>query len=115
LDLEGMSRDRGLAVIANGDRQKVIFDVGIVDAGMRADEAAALEMIGGAETGLEQEPFEPDEGLGEEIEARTQRYRLQAFHLEIEFEMILQIVADARQIVDGRDADRFEMCGIANA
>ena len=34
MDLEGMSRDRGLAVIANGDRQKVIFDVRIVDAGM---------------------------------------------------------------------------------
>src|SRR5690242_16374285 len=115
MDLEGMARCRGLAVIANGNGEEVIFDIGIFDAGTRANEAAALEMIGGAEARLEQQPFDADEPLGKEIETRQQRDRLERFHLEIDFEMVLQILPNARQIVNRLDADRFEMSGITDA
>ena len=52
------------AVIARRDRQEVILQVGMLDAGMAADEAAGLEMVGGAETGAEERPLACRPGAG---------------------------------------------------
>ena len=97
-----MTRGRRLAVIANGGGQEVILQVGIFDAGAGADEAAAFEMIGGAESGLEQQPFKPDHALGDQIHLAVERDRLRAGHLKKYFQMVMEILPDARQIMDGR-------------
>src|SRR5262245_11269816 len=103
MDLETMTGCGRLAVIANGARQEMILDVGIFDALSGADEAAGFEMVGGAETSTEEQPLGPDQRLGDEVELGVQRHRLLAAHLEVNLEMVLQVLADARKLVQRRD------------
>src|SRR5699024_854246 len=51
------------AVVGHGNRQEVILQIGMLDAGLRTDEAAGLEVAAGAETGLEHQPLQADSGL----------------------------------------------------
>ena len=53
MHLEAVRGRRGAAVIADRRRQEVQLQVGVGDAGARADEGAGLEMVGGAEPGAE--------------------------------------------------------------
>ena len=46
----------------------MIFDVGILNAGLRADKAAGFKMIGGPQAGFERQPFQADHGFGVEVE-----------------------------------------------
>ena len=58
----------GLAVIANGHRDEVVLNIGIFDAGPRAQEGRHLEMVGGAKACLEKQPFGTDQPLGKEVQ-----------------------------------------------
>src|SRR5215207_10161764 len=49
VNLETMGGCRRLAVVADGDGQEVILNIGIFDARTGADEAAGFEMIGSAQ------------------------------------------------------------------
>ena len=69
VNLEAVALEGHLAVIAHGGGQEVVFDVGIFNAGLRADEAAGFKVIGGSQAGLERQPFQADHGLGVEVEA----------------------------------------------
>jgi hypothetical protein len=96
---------RGLAVIADRAGQEMKLDVGVgYDARRRADEAAALELVGRARPGLEEQPLRPDQRLGEQVPVFVERDRLDAFLLDVELEVILQIGADARPVGDDIDA-----------
>jgi hypothetical protein len=79
------------------------LNVGITDSGARADEAAGLEMIGGAETAPACKPLRPDEGAPEEAGMGKERDRLPGGDLKGEFEMVLQVFANARPV--GKDVD----------
>src|SRR5687768_13795535 len=98
MNLETMGRRRRLPVIAHGDGKEMILDVGIFDTGAGTDEGTGFKMIGGAQTFLPEEPFDADHSLGEQIELRIERNRQEAFVLEIDFEMVVEILADARQM-----------------
>ena len=76
--------------------------------GPAADEAARLEVIGRAQAALRQQPAHADERLAERIHVLVQRDRLLAGHLEIKLQMILQVLAHARQIVHHRNAERLQ-------
>ena len=83
--------------------------------GGRAQECAGLEVVGAAETVLEQEPSQRDPRLAESVEAAVQRDGFPASVLAIDFEVILQIAADAGQFVAQRDAGLGEHVGGADA
>src|SRR3546814_19255696 len=51
------------AVGVEGDGQEVILQVRMLDAGAAADEAAVLEVAGGAEAGAEEKPVDADQRL----------------------------------------------------
>ena len=67
------------------------------------DEAAALEVVGGAEPPLGQQPLGADLRLRHLAERPVERDRLAAFHLEIEFEVVCEVAADARPVGHDRD------------
>ena len=54
------------AVIGDSHRQEMELNVGIANARARADEAAGLEMIGGAEAAAAQKPLSADERAPEQ-------------------------------------------------
>ena len=60
--LEAVPLGERRPVVGDGERQEMILDVGVLDAGPAADEAAGLEMVGGAEPVAEQEPAQADDG-----------------------------------------------------
>ncbi len=82
------------------------LDVRIAHAGARADEAAGLEMIGGAEAAPARKPVKADPGARNEARAAVERDRLLRGDLEIELEMVLQVLADARPVGDDVDPER---------
>ena len=61
MSLEAVLASQRRAVVGDGHRQEMELNVWIVNAGARADKAASLKMIGGAETTPAHEPFGPDD------------------------------------------------------
>src|ERR1700733_13666456 len=79
------------------------LNVGIANAGARADETPGLEMIGGAEAAPTRKPFCADEGASEEAGMGKERDRLLGGDLKSEFEMVLQVFPNAGPF--GNDVD----------
>jgi hypothetical protein len=73
MNLEAVSAGGRLAVVGNGARQEMILDVRVLDAGARADETGAFEMVGCAKAGLEQQPLQPDQALRQPVELAVER------------------------------------------
>ena len=113
--LEAVLVDLVLAVVADRDRQEMVLQVGMLDAGATPDEAAGFEMIGRAEALAQQQPFEADGAHRDEILRRVQRDRLRARMLHVGLEVILQVRAHARDIRHHVDVELFERLGIADA
>ena len=65
-------------------------------------------MIGGAQAVLAQQPARADQRAIPQIDGRVQGDRFLAGDLEIEFQMILQVLADAGQIVNHGNAERAQ-------
>ncbi len=65
-------------------------------------------MIGRAETGFVKKPARTDQELVPQIELAIQRDGLLATKLKIKFEMILQVLTDAGQLVSNIDASIFQ-------
>ena len=93
-----------LAVIAHGGGQEVELDVGRAERGVRADEAAAFEMVRDREAALEQHPFGADQEAAEEAHLAVQGDGFLAGILDIDLGMVLQVLAHARQIMQDFDA-----------
>ena len=89
MGLEPMLLGHRLTVIGHGQGQEMVLDIGIANTGPAADKAAAFEVIGRAQPILEQDPACADQGLGDGVHGRIERYRLLAGDLEIEFQMVL--------------------------
>ena len=96
-------RERG-AVVGHGERQEVVLDVGIGHARTAADEAAGLEVVGRAESVMAQQPTHADHRAREESHGRIERDWLGARDLEVELNVVLQVLADARPVRDDVDA-----------
>ncbi len=103
------------AVIGDRHRQEMELDVGIAHARARADEAAGLEMIGGAETAPAGQPVQPDEAARDEAGVAVERDRLLRGDLEIELEMVLQVLADPRTVGDDVDPEAPQLRRRADA
>src|SRR5882724_12249080 len=67
MGLETVARLTRTAVIAGRNRQEMILQVRMLDAGMAADESSGLEMIGGAENGAEERPLDADQELSQRV------------------------------------------------
>ena len=107
--LETVSTRGRAPVIAHGGWQEVVLDVGVLHAWRRTHEGGRLEMVGRAEPALEQQPARPDQRLGERVQHRVKGDRLDRFLLDVEFEVVLQIAADAGPVGDDRDAFRAQL------
>ncbi len=97
------------AVVGHRHGQEVILDVRIGDARAAADEPAGLEMIGRPQAILAQQPACADQRAIPPVDRGVQGDRLLARHLEIKLQVILQVLADARQIVHHLDAERAQL------
>ena len=91
------------------------LDVGIADAGARADEAAGLEMVGRAEPSPAREPLKPDQSARDKTGVAVERDRLFRGHLEIELEMVLKVLADPRPVGDDVDSEGPQLRGRTDA
>ena len=104
------------AVIGGRDGQEVILQIGMLDAGMAADEAAGLEMVGGARAAAEEGPLHADQELAQRaLHHGIEGDRLQAGVLDIGLEMVLQVLPDAGQVLDHRDLELPQMIGGTDA
>ncbi len=105
----------GLAVIADSDGDEVILDVGVIDACAGANEGAAFELVGRSGAGAGEEPLRADKGFAEKIPVFVKGYGLGRGHLDIHFQMVLQVLAHARTVGDHGDAVFGEVAGGADA
>src|SRR5277367_6177917 len=98
--LEAVLFRQGRAVIGDGHRQEMELNVRVANAGARTDEAAGLEMIGGAEAAFADKPFSADKRALDETRMRKERDRLLGGDLKSKFEMVLQVFANAGAVGD---------------
>src|SRR5690606_10003400 len=60
------------------------------------------------------QPLQPDDGPTPPGQIGRDRYRLERPVLDIHLEMVLEVLADAGEMVDGFDTDRAEMVGVTD-
>ena len=96
--LETMAADRRPAVIGDRDRQEMILDIRPFDAGSRPDEGCRLELVGGAQALLEEQPLRADHAHPEPVVLRMQRDRQLRLELVVIFQVVLQVLPDARTV-----------------
>jgi hypothetical protein len=61
-------------------------------------------MVGSAEATFEEQPLRADQRLRDWVEHRIERDWLDRFLLDVEFQMILEVLADAGSVGDDIDA-----------
>ncbi|MNS75696.1 hypothetical protein D3C72_1092230 [compost metagenome] len=115
MHLEAVRLDRVGAVVIDRHRQEVILQVGPVEFGIAADETAGFELVAGADAGAQEQPFGADRRLVVQLQCRGQRDRLLALVLQVHFQMILQVGADAGQVVHQIDVQAAQQVGRADA
>src|SRR3546814_16718238 len=82
----------------------MVVQARVRDAGAWADEAGGLEVAGGAEAGLEEDPGDADHRLGPRLQRRVEGDRLRAGVLHVDLQVVLQVLADAQQVVHAGNA-----------
>jgi hypothetical protein len=114
MGLKTMPARRRLAIIAHGDGQEVILDIGIFDTRFGADKGTSLELVAGPQPLARQKPLRADGGLAPEVPVFIQRHRLAGLKLHIDFKVILQVRAHARTICHNLDPVFLQMRGRAD-
>ncbi len=115
VSLETMLLDALGTVVIDRHRQEVILDVRPFELRARTDKTARLELVAGADASTVEQPLGTDGRLVVQQQRRIQRHRLGAGVLQVHLQVILQILANARQVVDHRDVEAFEQCRRADA
>jgi hypothetical protein len=103
------------AVVADRERQEVEHEVRPADLVVRADEAAALEVVRGAGPAAEEEPAEEDARPVAPLHRRRDRDGLRGAVLDVDLEVVLEVLADPRQVVDDVDPERAQLVRVADA
>ena len=107
---------KSFAVISYGERQEVILDIRVADASPRADEPARLEVVGCPEPVTTHQPGRATiRPLPVQL---CQEYRVIGWVQAIwksGFQVILEVLADTRQVVNHVDAERRGLLGRANS
>ena len=104
-----MAFARALAVIANRHREKVVLKIGVFNARAAADKTTGFELIACTQTGTREKPSGADVRFAEQVVKLVNGHRLQAFHLYINFNVVLQISANAGKRVRRRDFHFLEV------
>jgi hypothetical protein len=86
-------------VVTDGNGEKVVLDIRIPDAGAAADEPTGLEVIGGTQAVVSQQPARADERLAERIHVLVQSDGLQTGDLEIKLHVVLEVLSHPGQIM----------------
>ena len=115
MGLKPMLSCQRAAIIVNRHGEEVILDIGIGNSRPAADKATAFKLVAGSKPPTQEEPLRPDNRLTQQIGLAEQRDGLGAGHLEIKFQMILQIRADAGPVRDNGDAMFFQLLRRADA
>jgi len=88
-------------------------EVGVLDVIVAAGESPTFEVVGGSWSPPEK-PLQPDERTPPPGQIGRDRHRLERPVLDIHLEMVLEVLADAGEMVDGLDPDRTEMVGVTD-
>ena len=89
--------------------------VGVGHVVVGAREPAALEVVGGAVAAAREQPLQEHLRPVAVQQRRRHRHGLLAAVLHVHLEVVLQVLADARQVVDDVDAERLQLGGVADA
>ena len=107
---EPVALNGGPAVIAHGNRQEVVLDIGVFDARMAADEGGTFELVRGTGATTRQKPAAAYPGLPEKVPVTVEGNRLFRGHLDVDLEMVLEVRADAGRVPDHLDPVGSEVC-----
>ena len=72
-----------------------------------ANKSARFKMVAGADASTTKQPFSADLRLIPPLQSRVERDRFFTRILQVHFQMILQVLTDARQMVNQRNGMRF--------
>ncbi len=105
----------GAAVVANCDRQEVEHQIRIGRFFVAAYEPASLEVVGGTEASAAEQPLRTDDRPPPPGETRRDGNRLLGGVLDVDLEVILEVIANARKVRDGLDAQGLQLGGVSHA
>ena len=114
VDLVAVALGRG-PVVADRHRQEVVHEVGVGHVLVGADEAAALEVVGGPGPAAAQQPRRAHPRAVAPLQRRRHRHRLLGAVLDVDLEVVLEVLADRRHVLHHVDAERLQLRGPPHA
>ena len=103
------------AVVPDGERQEVEHEVGVGNILVAPGEPATLEVIGRPGAAAEEQPLESDPGPAPLLERGLHRHWLPGAVLDVDLEVVLEVLTNARKIVHDVDPERSQLIGVAHA
>ena len=99
-------------VVADRERKEVEHEVRVRDVLVRADEAPGLEVIRRARPAAEEQPARADLRASPLLQRGLHRDRLRGGVLDVDLEMVLQVLANRRQVLHDLDPELRQVCGV---
>ncbi len=103
------------AVVVNRHRQEVVLNVRPFERFAGANKTTGFKLVARADTCTEEHPLGTDGRLVPPLQRRIQRHRLGAGVLQVHLQVILKVLANARQVMNHRDIQLVQHFGRADA
>ena len=94
--------------------QEVELYVGVGEAGVAPDEAAGLQVGGGGRAGPVEEPLEPHLDHPQSLLFTVETHWLGAALDDVELQVVLQVLSDTREVVEGLDTNTPQVMTVAH-
>jgi hypothetical protein len=79
------------------------------------DEATGLEVVGGSRAPAQEQPLRADPRVAPLRQVRLHGHGLRAGVLDVHLEVVLQVLAHSRQVLDRIDTQGAQAAGVADA
>ena len=105
MDLVGLQEGSLAAVVDDLGGQEVELDVWVLHPRVTADEAPGLEVGGGGGAGPVEEPLNSHLDHPQSLLFTVETHRLGAALDDVELQVVLQVLTDSREVVEGLDTN----------
>ena len=112
MDLVGLQEGSLAAVVDDLRGKEVELDVGVSHSWVTSGEASGLQVGGGGRAGPVEEPLDSHLDHPQSLLLTVESHRLGAALHDVELQVVLQVLTDSREVVEGLDTNTSQVISV---